>query len=315
MNCDDIIQLGKRLIGCAILASIAIAPVAAQEPDGTDAIESAASLALGAIDDGRIFRKLRDDAAALISSGRATKMSVLVEQLKAERCQLETAPQAKTVPFEELYERMKPGVLVISAIRKSDNGSNWLLSPASGFVLSASGVCCTNYHVVNHPESETLVAMTADGQVLPVTAVLAASKNDDVAILQVNGKGLSALPLGATAPVGSRISLISHPDNRFFVFTSGIVSRYFLTRRNGTKSPMMAITADYAKGSSGAPVFNDRGEVAGMVASTQSIYYDTKNGKAENLQMVVKQCVPVASILKLIERPSAARDGAGATRE
>ena len=63
---------------------------------------------------------------------------------------------------------------------------------------------------------------------------------------------------------------------------------------------MMTITADFAKGSSGAPVFDDRGNVAAMVASTSSVYYTQTKDTQKNLQMVFKQCVPAASILKLI---------------
>jgi hypothetical protein len=38
------------------------------------------------------------------------------------------------------------------------------------------------------------------------------------------------------------------------------------------------------------------------VSTTSSIYYGKgKNGSQENLQMVIKSCVPGASILKLIK--------------
>jgi S1-C subfamily serine protease len=62
---------------------------------------------------------------------------------------------------------------------------------------------------------------------------------------------------------------------------------------------MMSITADYARGSSGSPVLDDSGAVVGMVADTRSIYYTIDHGAQQNLQMVVKECVPSASILKL----------------
>ena len=81
---------------------------------------------------------------------------------------------------------------------------------------------------------------------------------------------------------------------------AGIISRYQKTKRANKIVPMMTITADFAQGSSGAPILDDRGRVVGLVTSTSSVYYPAKNGKKEQLQMVFKQCVPGASILKLI---------------
>ena len=63
----------------------------------------------------------------------------------------------------------------------------------------------------------------------------------------------------------------------------------------------MAITADFAKGSSGAPVLNTKGEVVGMVSAMNSVYYEDDSTCPKNLQMVVKNCVPARYILNLIE--------------
>ncbi|HYG75987.1 MAG TPA: serine protease [Planctomycetota bacterium] len=255
-----------------------------------------------AVDDKQITKRIHDQAAALIAAGKTTKISALIEQLKNTSCRVQLPLTARTPPPDRLYEHCRPSVLIMAGIFKCDKCSDWHVAPASGFALSADGVCVTNYHVVDAPARETLVAMTSEGQVYPVKAVLAASKRDDIAILQLDGAKLSPAPLLPNAAVGSKVSVISHPDGRFYMLTAGIISRYFVSSRNQSASNMMAITADYARGSSGAAVFNERGEIVGMVASTQSIYYENKDGKQENLQMVVKQCVPAASILKLIEK-------------
>jgi hypothetical protein len=82
-----------------------------------------------------------------------------------------------------------------------------------------------------------------------------------------------------------------------------MVSRHVKSRlKNGAMVDFVSITADYARGSSGGPVLNDRGEVIGIVKSTQPIFYRMIEGKGENLQMVVKLCIPSASILKLIKQ-------------
>ena len=67
----------------------------------------------------------------------------------------------------------------------------------------------------------------------------------------------------------------------------------------------MAVTADFARGSSGAPVFNEFGNVVGMVTRTHSIYYNNEGGPDDKLQMVVKYCIPGKSILKLISTEEA----------
>ena len=179
-------------------------------------------------------------------------------------------------------------------------------SIASGFVIAPSGAIVTNYHVADSPDEETLVVMTADRRVYPVVRILAASRLDDLAILQIEAEGLRALPLAgspADAPVGSAVGVISHPDGRFFCYTAGVVSRYMRVRSEGRFSDAVAITADYARGSSGAPVLNGRGQVVAVVSSTESIYYSEDDSRQQDLQMVFKDCIPVRSLLKLIQPP------------
>ena len=42
------------------------------------------------------------------------------------------------------------------------------------------------------------------------------------------------------------------------------------------------------------------GQVVGVAASTESLYYTEKEGVQNNLQMVFKNCVPVSQLLELI---------------
>jgi S1-C subfamily serine protease len=119
-----------------------------------------------------------------------------------------------------------------------------------------------------------------------------------VAIARVDFESSPAIPLQAHAPVGSPIRLISHPDRHYYMYTQGHVARYSRRqRRSGTES-RMAVTADFAKGSSGGPVLNAQGNVVGMVCSTHSIYYEPDQ---KHLQMVLKLCIPAAEILKLVD--------------
>ena len=102
------------------------------------------------------------------------------------------------------------------------------------------------------------------------------------------------------APVGSTVSVISHPDGRFFCYTAGVVSRYMKIHAAGQTADAMAITADYARGSSGAPVLNQQGQVVAVVSSTESIYYTQDGQRQMNLQMVFRTCMPVASLRRML---------------
>jgi S1-C subfamily serine protease len=253
-----------------------------------------------AVNDRRLIGRLMNETSRLKEAGRTVKIAALIEQLKTARCRLDLAtPPKEIISAEALYERAKESVVVVGGPYKCEKCGKIHMATASAFVIAA-GACVTSYHVVDEPKKETLVVMTFDGRVLPVKGVLAASKADDVAILQVEGLNSKPLALAPGAPVGSRVRVIGHPDGRFYALTEGIVSRYLTLRRGEADVAMMAITADFARGSSGAPVLNECGAVVGIAATTHSVYYD-ESGARENLQMVVKQCVPAASVLKLVQ--------------
>jgi serine protease Do len=251
----------------------------------------------GVIDDTKIIRSLESQAAHLMDGGQTTPMADLISQLKRTRYDLPLAkPSGKALAADELYERSRKSVLVMGGGFKCEKCSRNHISPATGFVLSESGA------VVNNPKNLTLVAMTADGAVHPVKSVLAASAAYDVAILQLDASGLVPLAIGPRAAVGSDVFVISHPDRRFYTFSKGIVARYGTLVREKQRVPMLQITADYARGSSGGPVLNGAGEVVGMASSTVSVYYDDDHGKQANFQMAFDQCVPAEQILELVKK-------------
>ncbi|MFP6751862.1 MAG: serine protease, partial [Pirellulaceae bacterium] len=91
------------------------------------------------------------------------------------------------------------------------------------------------------------------------------------------------------------------PAGRFYTLTKGIVSRNAVTYANNVSRKRLYITAEFAKGSSGSPIFNSRGEVVGIVASTQSIYYTQSAEEQKNLQMVFRNCVPASAVHSLVK--------------
>ena len=252
-------------------------------------------------------------------------MPTLIEQLARKSADV-ALPAAEDSPArggaaaaaadpEEVCDRASRATLVIAGLYKCDKCSHTHAGCATGFVLTAGGVAVTNFHVMNAAKNMTVVAMTHDGRLLPVKEVLAADQAHDVALIRLDlggGDGgdakaaLEPLPLGRQARPGADVYVVSHPDNRFFSFTRGTVSRYYHAGPQRGDATMMQITADFARGSSGGPVLDSRGRAVGMVASTSSVYYNNDNGEQKNLQMVFKECV-TADAIRVLFRPSPAQ--------
>lgn len=284
----------RLVLVAAVLAGCA--PTRAADPRGEPVL----------IDDKGLSNRLLRISEQLVKDGKVTPLAELRAQLGRRACTLDlgAAPTRRMTP-DRIYATYRPSVLVLAGVFKCGKCTRWHATTMVGFLITGSGALVTNYHAVDNAKHVTLVAMTHDGRVLPVKEILAASKDDDVAILQLDAAGLRFRPvaLSTSAPAGAPVSVISHPAKRFYTLTRGVVSRYFGHKTRGKMIPRMHITADFARGSSGGPVFNEYGAVVGLVKSTTSIYYDASEGKKGNLQMVFKECVPASQVLQLIKPP------------
>jgi S1-C subfamily serine protease/peroxiredoxin len=209
------------------------------------------------------------------------------------------------------YDAQVQSVVLVGSVFKCDHCDQWHLGRvATGWVLSSDGLMVTNNHVFEKSDSEAFGILTFDGRFEEIVKVESANRSADVAVFRVRGRGFVPLPVATAVGVGDGVHVISHPDHRFYTYTSGHVSRLFSRHGHGGGSPSiwMSITADYARGSSGGPVLNDQGEVVGMVSSTDTIYYHgtkPRNGEGEKQdkgpsQMVVKNCVSLHSIRALL---------------
>ncbi|HIG82664.1 MAG TPA: serine protease [Verrucomicrobia bacterium] len=245
----------------------------------------------------RKLGKLKDDK-------KTTDITLISTQLKEQNKIHTDLPKISDTNLQssEIYKNRKGGVLCLGSIYKCDRCSNWHGNIAGGFIITRDGLAVTNYHVMKNSKAGAFGAMTIQGEIYPIEKIVASSEKDDLAIVKLKGDKFKPLPIAKSAPVGSDVTVISHPEGRFYTVSRGIISRYYKQRGGKEKgSPRLAITADFAKGSSGSPVFDTSGSVIGVVAATNSIYYSKNEGIARNLQMVIKSCIPSSSILKLLE--------------
>ncbi len=247
------------------------------------------------INDRQIIRQMTAKASRMMDSDSVVGMKTLIERLKKEPKVNLRLPKTGSASADEA----RKAVAVVGGVYKCDKCTRWHVAPASGFLI-AEDLVVTNYHVVDNPERSGLAVRLFDGRVFMVEDVVASSEQYDLVVLRLPKTGIKPIALGQAAPVGAKVDLISHPNHKFYTLSEGRVARYFVTQRNRRPVPAMAITADFGKGSSGAPVLNEDGQVVGVAASTESLYYTEKDGEQKNLQMVFKNCVPVSQLRELI---------------
>jgi|WetSurMetagenome_2_1015567.scaffolds.fasta_scaffold115676_2 serine protease Do len=182
---------------------------------------------------------------------------------------------------------------------------------ASAVVLSDDGVCVTNYHVLKSlidsndkltPLDSVLFVATESGKIYSITSVLSYNKEADIALFKIDTKGekIKATNIGNDLPAGAEINMLTHPEWHHFYYSKGVVARDDCSNENDPFTNRMEVTADYAKGSSGGPAYDECGNLVGIASTTQSIYY--VDNPQTNLQMVVKSIIPISSIKKLIKK-------------
>ena len=247
------------------------------------------------INDRAIIGQMTREATRMMDSDEAVSMESLIEQLKKEPRAKLVLPAGKGGRAEEVQK----AIAVVGGVYKCKSCTRWHVAPASGFLI-AEDLVVTNYHVVNQPERSALAVRLFDGRVFMVESVVVASERYDLAVVRIPNTGITPVTLGQAAPVGAKVDLISHPNQKFYTLSEGRVARYFMTQRDRKTVPAMAITADFGRGSSGAPVLNEAGEVVGIAASTESLYYTENDDDQKNLQMVFKNCVPVSQLKEII---------------
>ena len=183
----------------------------------------------------------------------------------------------------DLYDRLRESTLAVGTFYKCPDCEAWHFSSSAGFVVGDGGIVCTCCHVVvasdEGVKAAYLVAADAEGRVFPVESVLAADTDSDTCFVKISAPHLKPLALREGVRTGDRIYCLSHPGGYHFMFTEGMVARFNLRRdevmdeaghTNGVLTRpvlFLNVTAEFAPGSSGAPIVDEAGNVVAQVSS------------------------------------------------
>ena len=145
----------------------------------------------------------------------------------------------------------------------------------SGFVVSKDGYIMTNYHVIQTAVEEgyDVSVMFYDGSTY-TASIVGYEKDNDVAVLKIDAdKELNPVTIGDSneTQVGDTVYAVGNPLGELtYTMTSGMVSaldREISTEEDGTTINMFQIDAAINSGNSGGPVYNEKGEVIGIVTA------------------------------------------------
>ncbi len=144
-------------------------------------------------------------------------------------------------------------------------------SAGSGFVLSKDGYILTNYHVVKGAETVTVTTYSGD----EYNATYIGGEEDyDIAVIKVEAQDLQPVTLGdsGTLNVGDHVLAIGNPLGELtFSMSGGMVSCVDRAINvDGTPFNMIQTDTSINPGNSGGPLFNQYGEVVGIVSAKYS---------------------------------------------
>ena len=206
---------------------------------------------------------------------------------------LELPPRrSEVVSADRMFEELRDAVVVVGRLYHCKHCPRQHLTTSTGFFVSATGAFATCAHVFEGDAGDPMAIMTADGRVVAIASLLAVDPEHDVALAQARGTGFKALPIDPEPRAGGAARVISHPASHYYVFTAGVIAR--------ARDDELLITADSARGSSGAAVLDERGNACGVVSATRSIYASEDHGVQENLQMVLRYAVPGGALAELL---------------
>jgi putative serine protease PepD len=187
------------------------------------------------------------------------------------------ATDAKGLTARDIYKRDAPGVVFIRSaiVQRTQTPFDFGLpseqrgeATGSGFVIARDGTILTNAHVVNGASKVTV--QFADKQSAQAK-VLGKDESTDLALLKVDPKGLTLVPLtlgsSGGVQVGDPAIAIGNPFGLERTLTTGVISavkRTIQAPNNFQIDDVIQTDAPINPGNSGGPLIDATGRVIGI---------------------------------------------------
>ena len=170
------------------------------------------------------------------------------------------------------------GIATTAATTSFFGGSSESSGEGSGIVYSADGYIITNYHViesaVKSSASKIEVFLNGDTEDGYQASVIGYNISNDLAVLKISAKGLTAIELGSAEDlrVGQYVAAIGNPGGLAFMgsVTYGVISglnRVISDSSTGSEVNLIQTDAAINPGNSGGALVNTKGKLIGVNSS------------------------------------------------
>jgi S1-C subfamily serine protease len=182
-------------------------------------------------------------------------------------------PSASAGPLSvaEIYQTLLPSVVRIESTggRSAADRDKEATATGTGVIVNANGTVITALHVVDGADAVRITY--ADGT-QSAAVIAGADAKQDIATLTPAKLPETVVPavLGGGLAVGDAVVAVGNPLGLTATTTSGVVSgldRVLNQARSGDITGLIQFDAAVNPGSSGGPLVNDRGQVAGIVVA------------------------------------------------
>ncbi|MDB4665183.1 tetratricopeptide repeat protein [Verrucomicrobia bacterium] len=195
-------------------------------------------------------------------------------------------PSSESVAMdpESLTRQVRDAVVTIRHMDRNghENGVG------TGFVIDSKGLIATSLHVIG--EARSMEVVMADGSRHQPIEVYAWDRTLDLAVIRLDLSSLSPLPLGDSDALepGEQVIAVGNPMGLERSVVNGLISGF----RRFDHARMIQLAIPIEPGNSGGPVFNQKGEVLGLL--------NMKSTLTPNLGFAT----PINALKPLLQRPN-----------
>jgi len=261
----------------------------------------------------KVEQSIIDKARQLIKDQKPISRDEAKKQLLQPKPQAVALLPVKDVvlPLEEVSTLARKSNLRVGYCYLCERCDNWHLNLAGGYAISED-VVATCDHVINSATAMRegyLIIVDHEGNVFPVTSVIARSAAMDAAILKVEDAKFSPLPLNSKVKQGSLAFCYSSPMGQHGYFSDGIVNRFYwngkyqggeFDKLDASRHLRVNFSTDWAPGSSGSAVVDQAGNAIGHVSEISGM---SKNSET-SAYLTVHIGIPAQSVRMLAEAAS-----------